>query len=337
MIVGHATRQRFAQLFQGRLDAYGTEEGGAHRVKEDGGMVLERHLDGTRPIGVYPIFDHWHFPENDDYPDVNLGSHVRWGCVDFDIKSDHHPAYDYETEDEAHTAAVDLHRVLAALGVTGWIERTRSCGRHVWVFARMPVPAATMRRALLVACTLAEVSTREVNPKSEHLSPEQLGNYVRLPYPGTVQTPGGVTYGSPTRLMLVERAVDWQAYEPYPIDVFAEHAYLSRTQPNVLSEIAEHWTPPPEVEIRVAEPYSGALRTITTDLDGQSYVVFRDGPTTGDRSGGLVYLAHGCARSGLSYDDCFAILLDADSRWGKFSKRADCEKQIGLIASRAYG
>lgn len=125
--------------------------------------------------------------------------------------------------------------------------------------------------------------------------------------------------------------------QPICLACFVERAYASRVAPDVLTEIAAHWQPPPEIVLRPVAPYQGALRDITTKLDGQGFVVFRDGPTTGDRSGGLVYLAHSCARSGLTHDECVTLLLDADARWGKFSKRHDCERQIGLIAGRAYG
>lgn len=311
----------FIELFRGNETHHGSDFGSA--VK--GAPRWDRHLLGVEAMGVYPS---WH---RDDGFSIELV--CRWGCVDFDIKSEHHKSYDYETEDEAHVAALDLQKVLAALGITSWIERTRSHGRHVWVFADRPVPARTMRRALLVACGLADVSAREVNPKSEELAEGKLGNYVRLPYFG------GNKFGA----ALTERAVIylpevwWARQSFYNVEGFVREAYEHRTSRDVLTEIASYWVPPaPAVARPEIQPYRGELREVTTKLDGHGYVVFRDGPATGDRSGGLVYLAHSCARSGLTFDEAFAVLWNADERWGKYHDRADGQRQVEKIIERAY-
>lgn len=314
----------FIELFRGNETHHGSDFGSA--VK--GAPRWDQHLLGVEAMGVYPS---WH---RDDGFSIELV--CRWGCVDFDIKSEHHKSYDYETEADAHVAALDLQKVLAALGVTSWIERTRSHGRHVWVFADRPVPARTMRRALLVACGLADVSAREVNPKSEELAEGQLGNYVRLPYFGAIATPERMQLNG-ARVMLYGGPGDWRAYEPYPLDIWVDLAYESRTDPDVLTEIASYWVPPaPAVARPEIQPYRGELREVTTKLDGHGYVVFRDGPATGDRSGGLVYLAHSCARSGLTFDEAFAVLWNADERWGKYHDRADGQRQVEKIIERAY-
>lgn len=326
----HDVRSKFAQLFQGRIDAYGTDSGGVHRVELHGGNVLERHLSGDAAFGVYPIYDEYEYPEDIDEDPINIGSHVRWGCVDFDVKSDHHKSYDYETEDDAHIAATNLQRILAALDITAWIERTRSCGRHVWIFAQAPVPARVMRRSLLVACSLAEVSTREVNPKSETLAEGRLGNYVRLPFFGAEKNEYGL--GS-TRVIVYP---DTQAV--YWLRVFVETAYAQRTPADTLIQLAAHWQEPQRAEAqRDVVPYEGQLRELTRHLDGRGYVVFRDGPSTGDRSGGLMYVAHSCVRAGLTFDQAYAVVADADERWGKFSNRSGGEEQLRKLVGRAYG
>lgn len=331
-----STVDKFASLFAGNPLAYGTETGGVDR---DPHGQPRLHLTGEKPCGVYPLRA---FPEYEteeiDSAVVAWSWMVTWGCIDFDVKSDHHKEFDAETEDEAHAMAVQLQTTLDLFGVTSWIERTRSCGRHVWVFADTWVPAATMRRALLVAAQVADVSCREVNPKSEGFAnPSALGNYVRLPYPGTVQTDGGHTYPAPTRCMLFGGA-DWRACEPWKLENFLDVALDNRCNERTLRDMARHYVPPAEpAVVSDIKEYDGSLRVLTKYLDGPAFVVFRDGPTTGDRSGGLTYLAHGCARANLPVDGAFALLIDADARWGKFSERPDRDAQLRRMIARAYG
>ena len=64
--------------------------------------------------------------------------------------------------------------------------------------------------------------------------------------------------------------------------------------------------------------------------------MFFDGPADGDRSKGLSYLAYQCRRSGLSQADAYAIVQDADVRWGKFSTRNDCEKRLTEVVAHAW-
>lgn len=177
----------FAHLFEGSKKAFGTENGGsAPTTNEDWPKLWHHHLHGERPIGVYPMVENVTFssPEGAEEPDqIVFDWGVRWGCIDLDVKREGKRRYDYETEEEAHVAAINLCAVLTQLGIDGWIEVTRSRGRHVWVFSKAFVRARTMRRALLVACEVAGVPPTEVNPKSEALAPGQLGNYVRMVYP----------------------------------------------------------------------------------------------------------------------------------------------------------
>ena len=108
----------FANLFRGRGDVYGHEEGRC--VKEPlTHEVFQRHLDGVEAIGVYPMV-----PINNIY-------HVAWGCSDIDI--------------EDYAGAKKIQSALQAVNVPSFIERSRSKGYHVWVFADRPVPASSMR------------------------------------------------------------------------------------------------------------------------------------------------------------------------------------------------
>lgn len=177
----------FATLFEGSKDAYGTEAGGCFRPDPGNPMhswqnFVHAHLAGANPVGVYPMLRRKSLYLGLDGPQ-EWEWVVGFGCVDLDHSK---PGAPYASPDDAHGAAVALQSVLAALDICSWIERTRSDGRHVWVFAATPVSAATMRNALVAACDIAQVSTKEVNPKQTYLEPEQVGNYIRGMYPGAL-------------------------------------------------------------------------------------------------------------------------------------------------------
>jgi hypothetical protein len=153
--------KQFAELFQGRTDAYGTWDGGAARSPVTL-ETFERHLFGAELIGIYPLRDE---------------GIVRWGCSDIDVD-------DYD-------AACNLQTALLMKGVRSWIEKTRR-GYHVWVFCSEWVTARVMRRALLAAHAAIGLPAKEVNPKQEEA--KGLGNYVRLPYPSVFDEFVGVRF-----------------------------------------------------------------------------------------------------------------------------------------------
>ena len=296
--IGH-----FAALFVGRLDAYGTEGGGAVHVDpaDVGGYVerIRRHLGGTTPTGVYPY----------------VNGYVHWGCVDFD-----------EGEERSWVHAVNLHNALAAFGIQGWIERSRSKGYHVWVFGEGWVPAPTMRRALLVACQVAGAPTREVNPKSETLADGQLGNYVRLPYPG----------GTGMR-----RSMYRPAPEPHAGGVVTLAEFLESVIPvdgAALDLLAEMWQPPapPPRPQRTYTPRDGS--TAMERVSGLTKTIIEGGPLEGaDRSGTLFKLAVKlCGEAALSDSERLDLLIDADLRWGKFMARPDGEQRLQKMLDDAW-
>jgi hypothetical protein len=304
--VDSQTIEQFADLFEGRKDAYGLDEGKCWRPIEGQGKwlnVVLAHLDGAMPIGVYPVANvQW----------------CRWGCVDLDQGK---PGAPYTQEAEAQKAAVALLDALDALGIRGWNEVTRSGGRHVWVFAETWVPAATMRRALLVACEVAEVSTKEVNPKQEMLAEGQLGNYVRLPYPGD----------APNQWIL-------SAYGRMDLEPFVMQALEWRTPSSVLEEAAALYKPPRVESIQLPSIIHSELsRDIIDKLNGLAFTIWLEGPMEGqDRSSTLFKLGCEAWRSGLDAGEVIAVIADLDQRLGKYAQRHDAEFQYQKLASDTY-
>lgn len=294
------TLNSFVELFRGRGDAYGHEEGRCVKqpLTHD---VFRRHLDGTEPIGVYPMV-----PYRGEY-------FVVWGCSDIDV------------DDLA--AARSIQQALQAAGVFAWVERSRSKGYHVWVFASEPVPASAMRRMLLCAHQVADYPAREVNPKQETLATNQYGNYVRLPYWNAAD------------LGALHRRVLDDNDQPMPLQDFVKQALLSRTPAEIIKRLAALWTPPAQpahvvVDIAGDETLDDAMN----HLSPLGKVIWRDGPLPErDRSSTLTKLAHECFRSNMPPSMCKIILKTADKRWGKYHLRFDGgETELDKLVMRAY-
>jgi hypothetical protein len=305
---------QFAELFQGCNDAYGSNTGGCIR-KPVTREVWERHLSGGEPIGIYPLVT--------SYPHHPLIQPiVRWGCSDIDV--------------DDVTLALNLYRALRELGLTSWIERSRSKGYHVWVFVTEWVPAETMRNALLVAHQVAGVPPTEINPKQT--GGVELGNYVRLPFPGHLHHPTW-THDEPQ----TARRQDAPNH-PYPLASFVADALATRNTPSAIAEVAKLYVPPPPKRtVQVApHPTMGGkfLQKSTDKLSPLAYTIYSEGPTERfgyDRSRTLQRLAHLCRESGLSAFESYEVVRAADEKWGKFYNRPDCHHQIERMIQRAYG
>lgn len=291
---------RFIRLFRGRYDAYGSEEGSCVKqpLTRD---VYADHLVGTTPMGVYPLASH-----NDQWWCV-------WGCSDIDIE-------DYE-------GACRLRDALEAGGIHAIVERSRSKGYHVWVFASSPVPASDMRRMLLAAHQVADYPAREVNPKQETLAPGQYGNYVRLPYPNHADM------SAPNR-----RCLDSYG-NPMTLQQFIEWAESHLNEPSRIAELASFYKEPPRPRPLFNADYQecDSLQDALRNTSARARVIWRDGPLPGrDRSTTLARLAYECRDSGLNPSETKVVVSDADRRWGKFFMRTDGELQIDRLISRVY-
>lgn len=303
---------KFIKLFEGRTDAYGTDQGGCVRPDRDMDEWFDRaaywiarfHDHLTKPahaIGIYPIM-----PDNT----------VNWGCVDIDTGDK--PGALYETWEDAWQHSLLLRRVLNQLGIEAWIEITRSEGAHVWVFASEPVPARVMRRALLAAHQIADLPQKEVNPKQEELAEGKLGNYVRLPYP----------YGAERQYVIdpdgdMPEAMSWEE--------FTVEAYEARSPALIFEQAAELYRTP-------AAP---AVASTTFDLDHVKHksqyaaaMVIR-GPIGTDRSAYLWRLARTLCEADVSFADAWAVLCEADRRHGKFHEAGHVEHLYQML-EKAY-
>lgn len=300
----------YVTLFRGRGDCYGSWTGGCIREPLTE-QVFEGHLNGT-PIGVYPAF--------------NLGGVTLcvWGCTDID-----------KTDDP--TAAIAIRDALGAVGITSWIERTAH-GWHVWVFATRLVAAKDMRRMFLAAHQVTGVPAKEVNPKQEHLGPNDVGNYVRLPYPmGWGAARARYVVDSVSPVDLADGAIGFTDI-PLGMREFVTRALNRLTTPTDIARVAAYYREPKQTHIATAAP-SQDMGEAARRLDRVGQIIFRDGPLPeSDRSTTLLRLAHHCREAGLPTEDCRVLLEDADIRWGKFMQRGE-KGQLELLKmiGKVYG
>jgi len=313
--------ERFAQVFRGRTDAYGTWRGGAVHEPVTADLYVDHLTTPDCGIGIYP----------------HRGiDGVTWGCIDIDggdfpkegVRDDEQ--YDRKQPQWHDWEAMErlAHNLVKALGlknVPSVVEKTRN-GFHVWVFPKADtVPAQTMRRALMAACKVCKYDPNEVNPKQEVLAEGKIGNYVRLPYNEGWDERGERFFLDPaTRnaVTSIEKAL-WIA-----------ETYQAETSD--IEAIAKMWTPPrqkSQVDTSVAAP------GIVAKLRGLPRTIWDEGPLPGsDRSSTLAHLAHLCREQNLTLQEAYSVVCSADLRWGKFQPegRDDAFEQLTAIAERAY-
>lgn len=302
MLDMETTIDNFITLFRGRGDCYGSEEGGCVR-KPLNKAVFTEHLTGITGIGIYPAV-----PASVPF--------CVWGCSDIDIES---------IQD-----ARLLQRTLGVAGIKSYVERSRSKGYHVWIFSSEPVPAETMRRALLVVHQVANYPAKEVNPKQSDVSINKVGNYVRLPYLGGLRD-------TPVRRVILD-----DDDTPISLQSFVDDAIINRVTSETLESIASFYKEPERPKMDYShfdgmadDNLEEALR-VTSQL---ARVIWKQGPLEGqDRSTALTRLAHVCYRSGITPSMANVIVVDADKRWGKYHLRGDTGiAEIQKIIERAYG
>ena len=296
----------FARLHQGGRIAVNydgirplvNEQGEAYSAEGEPYVDAVRgHLEGEPPIGVYPLF-------RKDYQRT-AEWYVNWLAVDLD-----------EGEpDFVH--ACNLQRLLERFGIQSWIERSRSKGFHVWVYLRQPLTAEMGREAMLGACRLVDVPTKEVYPKQTVLEGKGFGNCLLLPYPNM---------GNPGRQVVVD-----MHNEPYMLDDFVETAWESRASSHAIRSIHALY------QEQHSKPISQVDQVRVRDDDNFGYIARRiwEGDIREDRSNALYAFA--CSLFRQNYSDYTVLHLTGqlDERVGKFVGRSDRDRRLEELVTNA--
>ena len=268
--------------------------------------LIAGHLDGSQGIGIYPI------RERSTVDDLLV---VQWGCCDIDT-GDWNEAY-------------RLGYALEKMGLEPWVERSRSKGWHIWVFADDWVEAWVMRRALKVAYGAIDLRAKEANPKSESLRPDQLGNYVRLPYKGGLNT----LVDRQCMMKNISRTSDGV---PMSLDEFMDSPVGVPTE-RLKEWAAKFYEPPRKHHVSVETLLSDeGLALLAARMKRQTRNVWENGPQKADRSATLQALGHAFANQGFTIQECFQLVHAADRMWGKYHERANGDDYIVDIVERCY-
>jgi hypothetical protein len=165
---------------------------------------------------------------------------------------------------------------------------------------------------------------KEVNPKQEEAN--GLGNYVRLPYPG------GIDSMPENRYMLFDRED-----EPMTLKQFIDSAYDTRVNINLLRPLAERHRPKTRAVLDQLQT-SASVQEALTHVNAFVKNIWREGPfESRDRSNTLCKMVHKMHEQGTPMNMAYIILHDADKRWGKFHLRTDCVEQLVKIVEDIYG
>ena len=285
--------EQFANLFVGRADAHGTDAGGACWAPVTL-ATYERHLDGIEPIGIYPV----------------VNNMVRWGCCDIDTGD--------------WSEAFMLATALQGMGLVPWIERSRSKGWHIWVFVSDWVSAADMRRCLKVAYKAIDLPAKEANPKSEVLRPNQLGNYVRLPY----KAANVFESERQTMMCLWDKHGDGQ---PLPFHEFMERQPYS--MPKTVTYWASKWYEPPRKSAYIDTDRAIDRLDLAAKLPQRWQDTWLHGNVR-DRSAAFVAMAYDLAKCGWRAQDVFDVLWSCP--WNKYHDRRDGDGYVKDIVDRVF-
>lgn len=159
--------ERFARLFSGYENVYGqysvdsavvTEKG-----KVDGSAWTNRgspdwrkHLEGKLGLGIIPL---------------KIDNTVLFGAIDVDI---------YKGLNHVH-----IEKKIDRLGLPLVVCRSKSGGAHLYVFFKEPIKASVVISQLSEWASVLGFGGSEIFPKQkERLSPNDIGNWINLPYFG---------------------------------------------------------------------------------------------------------------------------------------------------------
>lgn len=202
----------FATVFGGRRDARGTLPGGCVKEPLELSHIIN-HINGEESLGLYLLFDN---------------GTCKAAVVDFDFKSQ---ANRVELSEKTSRRVA---KKLFELGLKSyWFERSKSGMIHLWLFFSEPVEARKVRRILRFAARELNLKIAngivEIFPKQDELSNGQVGNYIHLPY-----------FGSLNGQSLDRRVmIDPNTFEPISLETFLERVQETLISPMELDMVVE--------------------------------------------------------------------------------------------------
>jgi len=201
----------FKSCFTGLENVYGTYDiktGKVRQVKDSvTDEVILSHLIGKQSYGVYLL----------------AGDKIKSLAVDFD-------------QDDIHWPAIFLCKA-KCLGLSAYVERSKSKGYHVWIFFDSPVSAHKAR--IVAKKILSEMGKpeTEIFPKQDSLSSNvSYGNFINSPLFGKLVPKNRTVFANPENLT-VPYPDQWQLLENVKriteskLDVIIESCELNEQAP----------------------------------------------------------------------------------------------------------
>ena len=145
------TVEAFQNLFRGRTDAHGTQEGGCIREKVTP-EHYQKHLKGEESLGIYPLLD-------------------DGTCYFFAI----------DLDERDFNKAKAIRQELNNIFIPSYIAASRRKGYHIYGFAEEKFKAKEIRHILNSTMNKLAIKA-EIFPKQDMVSEQTpLGNYINLP------------------------------------------------------------------------------------------------------------------------------------------------------------
>ena len=181
--------------------------------------LWENHLKGKKGIGIVPI---------------QGNASCVWGVIDID-------SYENFDVTEKSISWSEKYPVVVC--------RSKSGGAHVFFFTTQPVPARLLRSKLQMLAGALGYPTAEIFPKQDSLGPEDIGNWLNMPYFDSEDT---LRYG-------IRDGRSLTASE------FIEYALSRKLQPDVLKALefyddAEFMDAPPCLQYYVSNGFPEGSR-----------------------------------------------------------------------------
>ncbi|MBF0503239.1 MAG: AAA family ATPase [Candidatus Riflebacteria bacterium] len=155
-------KDKIMELFlhtEGQLFSQQLDNGDYHPINIPAAKIqgaIAKHLSGEITLGVRLI-----------QPGTNLG---LAGCIDMDHNSKKGPSIQ-----ETLQTAEALQAKFRSHGLEAYIEFSGRRGVHVWLFAAAPLPAKTIRRAIMQVCKECAYDVKEIFPKGDTVAADGTG------------------------------------------------------------------------------------------------------------------------------------------------------------------
>jgi len=273
----------FKELFVGRTDAYGYGNMCIKQKLTD--EAYKDHILGHDRIGIYPIIK---------------GSLVKWCAVDIDENS--------------FDKVLNVYNELKSLGLSPYLERSKSKGFHIWCWFDEWVDAVKPR--LVTEMILSKFGYNfEIFPKQDKVEEGKFGNFIFLPLFG----------GS----VIEDRTVFIDIENKVRISKMEDLSKIKLSKASILNEVIEKNELARIEYIATKEPYTA---NVTSHSELPCVEAMKKGVEAGHRNEVGFRLAIHMKESKLGKEECIVLMND----WNAKNNPPISNQELTAIITSVY-